>query len=302
MKRARYCFCTMRVSLKDPRSERARVWTRSLKGDQRLLIKRSEREREGRRRKKKKRNRKDWSEKQKKAGEDEMKMMGKERQRDGGRSVVRAKGRKLWERLFFFSFCFCFCWFVGGRRADLVGVGAQDVARHALKALLDVGRVLGGGLKERDLEFTRKRSSLVSGDDTVGLAVGLVANEEGLDVGASKGLDLLQPLGNVVERLLHRDVVDHDDSVCTAVITRRNCSEAFLAGCVPDLQTHTRGIDVDGTGFKVDSDGADKVVCEDRVRKLEEKARFTDTRVADDEEFEEVVIISVLSAVRALCV
>ena len=45
----------------------------------------------------------------------------------------------------------------------------------------------------------------------------------------------LEPLLDVVEGLLVRDVVDHDDAVGASVVRRGDGPEPLLPGCVPDL-------------------------------------------------------------------
>lgn len=55
-------------------------------------------------------------------------------------------------------------------------------------------------------------------------------------------VDLVQPLLNVVERLLVRHVVHDDNTVGSPVVRRRNRAEPFLARGVP-LQKTTKNVD-----------------------------------------------------------
>jgi hypothetical protein len=67
------------------------------------------------------------------------------------------------------------------------------------------------------------------------------------------------------------DVVDYNDAVSASVITRSDGSESLLAGCVPDLQLDCLAIQLDGSDFEVDANGANvalgvRVVLEGKTR------------------------------------
>lgn len=70
-------------------------------------------------------------------------------------------------------------------------------------------------------------------DHLLRLQVALVAHQQLVHVLAGVALDLLQPLFDVVERLLVGAVVHHDDAVRAPVVRRRYRTEALLAGRVP---------------------------------------------------------------------
>ena len=56
-------------------------------------------------------------------------------------------------------------------------------------------------------------------DDLFGRKIAFVSNEQFVDVFAGVTVDLLQPLFDVVERLLVGHIVDNDDAVSSAVVT-----------------------------------------------------------------------------------
>lgn len=60
-----------------------------------------------------------------------------------------------------------------------------------------------------------------------------VAYEQFVDVLARVALDLLEPLLDVVERLLVRAVVHYDDAVRAPVVRRRDRTESLLASRIP---------------------------------------------------------------------
>ena len=57
------------------------------------------------------------------------------------------------------------------------------------------------------------------------------------------GFDLLQPILDVVERLLFSAVVHEDDPHCALVISLRDRSKAFLPGGIPHLKLHPLVLD-----------------------------------------------------------
>ena len=70
-------------------------------------------------------------------------------------------------------------------------------------------------------------------DDLLGGKVALVADQQLVDALARVAVNLLQPLLDVVERHLVRDVVHDDDAVGAAVVARRDGTEALLASSIP---------------------------------------------------------------------
>merc|ERR1719277_2024870 len=96
---------------------------------------------------------------------------------------------------------------------------------------------------------------------------------------------------HVVERLLVCDVVDNDDAVGTAVVAARDGSEALLGGGIPDLQLHGLAIQFEGADLEVHADGTYVALSVGVVCETEEQAGLADTRVANEEQLEEVVIL-----------
>ena len=66
-------------------------------------------------------------------------------------------------------------------------------------------------------------------------------------------LNLLQPVGNVVESCFLSTVIDQDDTHCALVVSLRDCSEALLSRCVPNLKFNALVLHVDRLDFKVDT-------------------------------------------------
>jgi len=83
--------------------------------------------------------------------------------------------------------------------------------------------------------------------------VGLVGHEHLGHVIPRVLVDLLEPVGDVIECLLLRAVVNQNDAHRAFVVGLRNRAEAFLAGRVPNLQLYPLAIHIDGLDFEVNA-------------------------------------------------
>ena len=166
-----------------------------------------------------------------------------------------------------------------------------DLAGHGEEGLLDVGRGLGGGFEELDAEGVGELLALLGRDDPLGRQVGLVADEELVDILAGVAVDLVEPLLDVVEGFVVGDVVHDDDAVGAAVVRGGDGAEALLAGGVPNLELDGLAVELDGADLKVDADGGDVGFRVGVVGESEEKARLADAGVSDEQELEEVIAV-----------
>lgn len=166
-----------------------------------------------------------------------------------------------------------------------------DLAGHGKEGLLDVGRGLGGGFEELNAEGVGELLALLGRDDALGGEVGLVADEELVDILAGVAVDLVEPLLDVVEGFVVGDVVDDDDAVGPAVVRGGDGAEALLAGGVPNLELDGLAIELDGADLEVDADGGDVRFRVGVVGETEEKARLADAGVSDEQELEEVIAV-----------
>jgi hypothetical protein len=179
----------------------------------------------------------------------------------------------------------------GAARATGLGDAGLDVGGHLEEGLLDVGRRLGRRLDEGDAQASGEVTRLV-GVDLAVRAVRLVADKELVDVVGRELVDLLQPVADVVERLLVRDVVDDDDAVRAAVVGGGDGAEALLAGRVPDLELDLLAVELEVADLEVDADGGDVRVSVRVVGEAEKKARLADAGIADEKKLEKVIVLS----------
>ena len=82
-----------------------------------------------------------------------------------------------------------------------------------------------------------------------------------------------------------------DDAVGSLVVGRGDGLESLLAGGVPDLQFHGLSLEVEGSDFEVDSDGREEALVENVIGESEQQGRFSDSRVANQQQIEEVIVV-----------
>ena len=85
---------------------------------------------------------------------------------------------------------------------------------------------------------------------------------------------------NVFKRVFFRDVVDDDDALNTAVVTRSDRSESFLSSGVSDLNFHFFAFDVNSSYFKIHSNCAAIVLIELHFCKSRQQRRLPHRWVA----------------------
>ena len=83
--------------------------------------------------------------------------------------------------------------------------------------------------------------------------VALVAQDHLLDVGGGVLLDVSDPVLDVVEALLVRDVVDEHDAHGAPVVGRGDRPEPLLTRRVPDLQLHFLPVKLYCANLEVDT-------------------------------------------------
>ena len=94
--------------------------------------------------------------------------------------------------------------------------------------------------------------SLFRGNDSV-WQVNLVGHQYFSNTLARMGVDLFQPIGDVVKSGFFSAVVDQDNAHGALVVGLGDGSEPLLAGSVPNLQLDPLIVDVDCLDFEIDS-------------------------------------------------
>lgn len=173
-----------------------------------------------------------------------------------------------------------------GRRDSLL-----DSPRHSDKSFLHIIRIFRRSFNVGDFHAIGKLLGNSGVDDTLVEKVGLVADEELVDVLAGVAVDLAQPLLDVVEGL-HVGAVKHkDDTLGAAVVAASDGAETLLAGRIPDLKLDDLAVAVQGLDLEIDTDGADVRVRPRIVGKTEKKAGLAYARIANKKNLEEIVAI-----------
>ena len=93
---------------------------------------------------------------------------------------------------------------------------------------------------------------------SVGLQVGLVADQQLDHILVAVLVDFSQPVLDVLEGLPVGDVIDEDDPVGSLVVGGSDGLEPLLASSVPDLELHGTATGLERPDLEVDSDGGEE--------------------------------------------
>jgi len=180
------------------------------------------------------------------------------------------------------------------RGRDIVGAHPVfNLLGHGQKSLFYIGRVLGRGFEERNLQAVGKLFGDGIFNHLLARQIALVADEKLVDPLAGVPVDLLEPLFDVRIGVAVRDVVDNDDAVSAAVVRRRNCAKAFLTGSVPNLKLDCLALELDRADFKVHANGRNIALGVGVVRETKKQTTLSDARVTNEKELEEIVVLRV---------
>ncbi len=90
-----------------------------------------------------------------------------------------------------------------------------------------------------------------------------------------------------------RDVVGKDDSGSAFEVWGSDGFKSFLSSSVPNLEFDNILTALNGSDFKIDTNGGEVTLAEDVVGESEEETGFGDRRITDKDNFEKVVEVFV---------
>jgi hypothetical protein len=114
--------------------------------------------------------------------------------------------------------------------------------------------------------------------------IALVSDKHDDNVGVGMVAQLLQPPCDVLVGLVLADVVDEQRSDGAAVVCGGNSAVSLLAGGIPDLSLDGFGVDLDGAGGELDTDGRLGVEVELVASESAQQVGFTNARVSDEDD------------------
>ena len=125
--------------------------------------------------------------------------------------------------------------------------------RYGVERLVNIYAFLRTGEENLEVVLSRERLRLLLTNLPVILEVALSRDHDSEDVLVRVLLDLRKPVRHVVEGGLARRIEGQDYAVCALVVRLGDGAEAFLPGCVPDLQLHILVVYFQVLYLKVDS-------------------------------------------------
>lgn len=120
--------------------------------------------------------------------------------------------------------------------------------------------------------------------------IALIADEHNHNIRIRMIPQFLQPSRHVLVGAVLADVVDEQSAHGAAIVGGGDGAVALLARRVPDLGLDGLGVDGDAAGRELDADGGFAVEVEFVAREAREQVGFADARVADEDDFEEVLL------------
>lgn len=83
--------------------------------------------------------------------------------------------------------------------------------------------------------------------------------------------------------------------MCASIICGCDCAKPFLAGRVPNLQFDTFAIHFNSSDFEIDANGCNVVAGKCIVGKSDQERAFSHSGIADDQELEKMIVITMRS-------
>ena len=111
-----------------------------------------------------------------------------------------------------------------------------DLGGHGEKGLFHVGCRLGRRFQKLNAKRIGKLLALFRAHDTLGRQIGLVTDQQLVDIFRSVPVNFMQPLLDVVKGIRVRHVIDDNNAVSAAVVGRSDGSETLLSSRIPNLQ------------------------------------------------------------------
>lgn len=124
-----------------------------------------------------------------------------------------------------------------------------DLRGHGKECLFNICTGLRGSLQKLNTQRVGEFLALFRADYAFGRQIRLVAHQQLVDVLRSVSVNFMEPLLYVRERLGVSNIIDDDNSVCTAVVRRSDGSESLLSSSIPNLEFDSLFIEIDGTDF-----------------------------------------------------
>ena len=186
----------------------------------------------------------------------------------------------------------------------------HNLSGHRHEGSLDVGRVLGRSLHKLNAETVRELLRRLIGNHLLGGQIRLVADQELYHVLVGITINFVQPGLHIVEGVLICHIVHNDNAVRTSVVRGGDRTETLLTCGIPlrislfassdDLKLHRLAVKVNRADllsphssrrstYEIHTNGSNVAIRVLIVRKSQQQAGLTDTRITDKQKLEQIV-------------
>ena len=104
-------------------------------------------------------------------------------------------------------------------------------------------------------------------------------------------LRFTEPILHILETLRVTDIEDKNDALSSLVIGRNNSLKLLLSSCIPHLQLDYTSSLVNSPNLEVHSNGWKKTLRKGIISESEEKTGFSHWGVANDDNFEDIIVL-----------
>lgn len=172
-----------------------------------------------------------------------------------------------------------------------------DLLQNSLKGGINPGGIEGGRLDKGKAVLASEGSAIPHKDSALVVQIHLVADEHNEAVLLGILLNLLEPHGNMIERVAVGNVVHQEGTDGPAVVRRGDGTITLLAGRVPNLRLDKLVVlNLNRLGCEFDTNGTLGIFVELILREPEHKVRLANTGIAQKDDLEDKLLVSHMSS------
>ena len=140
-----------------------------------------------------------------------------------------------------------------------------NLSGHQSERFFYIHRFLGWSLKEPDIKMISKLFSFLIWNLSLILQIFFVSYENSWNILLCMLIYFAHPLRDFRERFSVCDIISHNNTVSTLIITTSDGLEPLLTCSIPNLQLNRLSINVNCSNFEVYTNGWHKIIIENVI-------------------------------------
>ena len=142
-----------------------------------------------------------------------------------------------------------------------------NLSGHQSERFFYVYGFLGWSLKEPDIKMISKLFSFLIWNLSLILQIFFVSYENSWNILLSMLINFAHPLRDFRERFSVCDIISHNNTVSTLIITTSDGLESLLTSSIPNLKFYCFAININSSNFEINTDCWHEVVIENIILK-----------------------------------